>query len=84
MSVRFIDGRIELAGACPLEDAEALVGAIIEHSAAPIDLSGCSALHTAVVQVILAARSEIAAMPADPFLRTHVLPGVRRALDRQP
>jgi hypothetical protein len=84
MSVRWVEDRIELTGDGRLEDAEALLGALIEHPGAPIDLSGCSAAHTAVVQVMLVARTAVAAMPADPFLRTHVLPGVRRASDRQP
>ncbi len=46
---------IVLAGACPVDDAEPLLQMLLETPAAAVDWRACQSLHTAVVQVILAA-----------------------------
>ena len=57
MSVRrHHDGSIILDGDCPVEDAEPLLELLQATPAAPLDWSPCGRLHTAVMQVILAAR----------------------------
>ncbi len=63
MSVRRDDnGTIALDGVCPVEDAEPLLRLLQTTPAATLDWTRCSQLHTAVLQVILAARI----VPADP------------------
>ena len=57
MSVRQkSDGSIILEGQCPVEDAESLLELLQATPSASLDWRRCSHLHTAVFQVILAAR----------------------------
>jgi hypothetical protein len=57
VSVRRHDnGTILLEGDCPVEDAEPLLRLLQADPAAPLDWSACGYLHTAVMQVIVAAR----------------------------
>jgi hypothetical protein len=50
------DGSIILEGQCPVEDAESLLELLQATPSASLDWRRCSHLHTAVFQVILAAR----------------------------
>lgn len=67
-------GEVALVGACPSEDAETLLQALLEHPEATVDLRGCDGAHTAVVQVLLAARPPVRGPAAGPFLRQWVEP----------
>jgi hypothetical protein len=73
MSVRLVEGLVRLAGDCAVEDAEALLALLQEHPSAPVGLRGCTRLHLAVAQVLLAARRPVADSPVDPFLRDHFM-----------
>lgn len=66
------DATIWLEGDCPNEDAETLLRHLIARPEATIDWRGCGRAHTAVVQVLLAARAGVRGPPADNFLRKHV------------
>jgi hypothetical protein len=68
------DGVIALAGACPSEDAEALRRHLVEHPEAAVDWRDCLSAHTAVVQVLLAARRRVTGPAGDPLLRRWVEP----------
>jgi hypothetical protein len=68
------DGTIELEGRCTLEDAEVLQRELLAHAGATVDWRACHAAHTAVVQVLIAARPPIVGPPASDFLRMHVEP----------
>ena len=58
MSVRrHNNGTIVLEGHCPVEDAEALLQLLQGSPDASLDWTQCTHLHTAVLQVILAAGS---------------------------
>lgn len=57
-----------LAGVCPVEDAEPLLQLLQAAPAASVDWSGCSRLHTAVFQVILAVRPPLTGPCGDPFV----------------
>lgn len=55
MTVRSADnGTVTLEGACPVEDAEALLQQLQSKPTATVDWTQCSYLHTAVLQVVLA------------------------------
>lgn len=56
MTVKQVDGVVILEGNCGVEEAETLLQAILAAPAARIDWSGCQQIHTAVVQIILAAK----------------------------
>jgi len=77
------DGTIELEGACSIEDAELLQQRLLGNPLSRVDWRACRAAHTAVIQVLLAARPSLLGPPAGTFLRTHVepllLPSARQA-----
>jgi hypothetical protein len=52
---RNADGTIELEGDCPVEDAESLLRLLHADPTANIDWTACRRVHTAVLQVIIAA-----------------------------
>jgi hypothetical protein len=77
MSVRVDQDVIHLEGACAVGDAETLLAALLARPAAIIDVGAATRLHLAVVQLLLTARPRVRGVPADPFLRDHVLPRLR-------
>ena len=69
MTVRRDDtGTIRLEGGCPVEDAETLLRLLQEDAAAELDWTACSQLHTAVLQIVLAARPALRGPCGDPLL----------------
>ena len=74
MSVTLDGGVIRLAGAGRIEDAETLVALLQAHPGCLVDLAAAGQLHTAVVQVLLAFRPDLAGAPDDAFLAAWVMP----------
>ncbi len=70
--------RIDLTGICPAEDAEILLQHLLAHSDAAIDWRGCETAHSAVVQVLMAARRAMLGTPAGTFIRVFVAPALAR------
>lgn len=56
---RSAEGTIALSGVCGPEDAESLLQMLLETPSASLDWTACRGLHTAVFQVILAARPRV-------------------------
>ena len=72
--IRRDDDVLRLDDRIRVEDVDALVGELLAHpEVVTIDLSGCTGLHAAAVQVLKAARRRVVP-PADPFLRKWVWP----------
>lgn len=65
-------GVIELSGHCPLEDAETLQQHLMVAQDATIDWRACETAHTAVIQVLLAARPKLLGPPIGGFLKERV------------
>lgn len=59
---------------CTIEEAEGLLTWLREHPDGAVDLAACTHLHTALCQLLLAARPALLQPPGDPFLRQWVLP----------
>jgi hypothetical protein len=74
MSVRLAGGVIILEGDCPIDEAEPLLELLLANPGASVDWSACGQLHTAVVQVLLAARPPMEGEPGTPFLRRWIDP----------
>jgi hypothetical protein len=72
------DGTIWLVDDCPAEDADLLLQYLLERDEAPMDWSLCRNVHTAIIQVLLAAGRLPAGVPEGTFLREMICP----ALDR--
>lgn len=78
MSVRRAnDSTIQLDGICPIEDAEPLLRYLIATPRATVDWRSCDRAHTAVVQVLMAARPRLLGPPRGDFLRQVVEPLLR-------
>jgi hypothetical protein len=69
MTVRLDDGAIVVEGVCPVEDAEALLEQLQAHPGVPVDCTGCSSMHTAVIQVLMAANAAIAGTCGDDLVQ---------------
>ncbi len=74
---RDTDGKIVLDGRCPVEDAEPLWQLLQATPDAMCDWTGCSHLHTAVVQVIMVARPALAGPCGDAWIEAWVAPQLR-------
>lgn len=68
------DGTIELHGPCPVEDAETLIQHLLATPNTAVDWSACEWAHTAVIQVLLAARIAPTGTPKGAFLAAHLGP----------
>jgi hypothetical protein len=73
MTIRRDDDMVLLEGICAVEDAELLMQEFLA-GATLIDWGGCTHLHTACLQVILAARVPISGTPANPALARWLAP----------
>jgi hypothetical protein len=62
------DGVIVLDGECPVEDAEALLQLLQAQPEGPVDWSACTRLHTAVLQVLMAAAPRMRGECGDVFV----------------
>lgn len=76
MTVRRTEDAIVLAGDCGVEEAETLLSLLIDAPDLHIDLSACGRLHTAVAQVLIAARRPVFGKPLNSFVAERVLPHV--------
>ena len=71
MTVRLTnEGAIMLVGECPVEDAETLLEHLQTRREDVVDWSGCTRLHTAVLQVLMAAKPKLVGECGDAFVRT--------------
>lgn len=69
MPIRYADsGPALFSGRCAPEEADALLQWLRETPDPSADLAACDDLHTALLQLLLAARVRIAAPPPDPWL----------------
>jgi len=82
MSVRTDGDTIFLEGECGVEDAEPLAAALETGAFAQVDVSLCRHLHSAVVQALVAFRSDLAGVPTEGFLTRFVLTALADARTR--
>ena len=68
------DGTIVLTGACPSDDADVLVQHLLASPGAPVDWRACETAHSAVIQVLMAARPRLSGPPAGHPLREWIEP----------
>jgi hypothetical protein len=69
MPIEFKKQKAVFRGAVTVEEAEALLEWLQNKAAAKADLSACSHLHTANLQVLMAAKTKVTSWPADSDLR---------------
>jgi len=68
MPVQTHPTHLALDGVVGVEDAEPLLQQLREMPLPAVDLSNCTHLHAAGLQVLLAVRPRLVAPPVDPFL----------------
>jgi len=69
-----IDGTIELSGICSSDEGEILLQNLLTTPNMMVDWRGCESAHTAVVQVLMAARPKLLGPPAAVGLEKWVQP----------
>lgn len=70
MTILLDDTIIRLQGVCRVEEAETLTALLQGNPGAGVDLSACTGLHAAVLQVMLAFGPAVFGEPDDTFLRS--------------
>jgi hypothetical protein len=68
MTVKSDEGRIVLEGRCRIEDTETLLQALQYSPGSIVDIQHADKLHTAVVQVLLAANRPVRGISKHEFL----------------
>jgi len=63
-----VEQHIELSGACSVEEAELLKDWMLAHPDWAVDAGQCEYMHTAVIQVLIAAQPKWFAWPKPPHL----------------
>ena len=74
MALVFTTTRVRFEEVCTVEDALPLLEFLKSTDTPEIDLSACTWLHTALLQLLLIARPRMMAPPADPALMRWVAP----------
>lgn len=83
MTIRRVDDAVLLDDVCTVEDAEVLTQEL-QAGAAVIDWTACTHLHTACLQVILAAGRPVRGTPANPELARWLVPILHIEADSAP
>lgn len=63
MPLTFKKSSALLRGVCAIEEAEALLAWLSDNPKGKVNLRDCEHLHTALVQVLMAARPTVSALP---------------------
>lgn len=69
MSVQLTEDRIILRDVCNVNDAQALLDALLLQPDATVDLSACRHLHAALWQILVCAHARVGVAPTDPFVQ---------------
>ena len=77
-----IDGTIELSGTCSSDEGEILLQHLLATPNMMVDWRGCEAAHSAVVQVLMAARPKLLGPPAAADLQKWVQPVLVATMDK--
>jgi hypothetical protein len=68
MTIRYLKKHAALEGNVSVDDAEALAQWLLKQAVPAVHLGKCEHIHGAVLQVLLALRPKLTALPADPLL----------------
>jgi hypothetical protein len=76
MAVEFMKDLATFREVVSVEDAETLLEWLQNRPGAKVDLSACTHLHPANLQVLMAAKTAVSAWPADPDLAAWLKPAL--------
>lgn len=74
MTVRVEGQTIHLEGRCRLEEAEQLLALFVQNPDHRVAIGASTSLHTAIVQILLAAKPMVLGRPANSFLSRFLSP----------
>jgi hypothetical protein len=74
MPLIFTEMQVRFEDVCTADEALPLLEFLNSSEAPEVDLSACTYLHTALLQLLLSARPKMALLPADPVLARWVAP----------
>lgn len=69
MPVRFGKNSVTMDGHCAVEEALPLLEYLQGHGQAKVTMRACTAMHSAVLLVLIATRPKIGSLPDEPFMR---------------
>jgi hypothetical protein len=79
MAIRLsAEGTIELEGSCQSDEAELLLQHLLSAPGTKVDLRACERAHTAVIQVLMAAKPGLLGPPAAEELEKWVYPALAK------
>lgn len=81
MPINFQNNVAYCSGVCDIEEAESLLEWVLKKRKPKCDLTELEHMHTAILQVIIAANIELVAAPVDPKLKA-ILPALIRRAQR--
>ncbi|SMF97815.1 hypothetical protein SAMN02949497_4826 [Methylomagnum ishizawai] len=76
MAIEFTQDLATFHGVIGVEDAETLLEWLQNRPRAKVDLSACTHLHPANLQVLMAAKTAVGAWPTDPGLAAWLKPAL--------
>jgi hypothetical protein len=79
MPIEFMKSVATLKGVCTVEEAEPLLQWLQDQQRAKVKLKECTHIHTAVLQVLMAAKVMVTLPPEDPDLAKWLIPALRDA-----
>jgi hypothetical protein len=79
MPIEFKKNRVLFRDEASVEEAEGLLEWLQTRPTAKVDLSACSHMHTANLQVLMTARASIASWPKSAELRAWLEPALKSA-----
>lgn len=82
MTIQVRGKLLKLVDNCPVEEAEVLHDKLLEKPDVQVDLSECTHLHSAVVQVLLAQPRPVKRVADEPFIVRWVVPAIHRQLEQ--
>ena len=75
MTIQIDTGVATLSGRCGADDAEPLLLALQDDPDLVVDLATATRLHTAIVQILVAAKPTVRGLEAHPVLQEFILSG---------
>lgn len=72
--IRYEGNTIHMDSFCAIDEAEGMVRFLEEHSSPRVELTQCQHMHTALLQLLLSYRVELAGEAYNPFISKWIVP----------
>lgn len=79
MPISFGKNAVVLEGECMVEEALPLLEHLQSHPKSKVSMKGCVLAHSAVLQILMAARPVYSSLPEEEFMRRWLAPALKGA-----